>query len=264
VFSGSAFDGRYLYLVPAGDSSVVARYDTQATFTAPTSWSVFDPALIALDGGFSAGFHGAIFDGRYVYLVPYNGNVVARYDTHAGFTDSASWSTFDLGPLGPNAYPFYGGAFDGRYLYFVPTLNSITVRYDTKAAFGDAASWSTFDTAKVTPGAYGWRGAAFDGRYVYFAPFFNESTAIPIEVAYGVILRYDTLAAFTNVAAWSTFDTMSVSNASAFVGAAFDGRYVYFVPVYQGPPAPPGIVARFDARTPPAMPPIPGFQGSFL
>jgi hypothetical protein len=39
---------------------------------------------------------------------------------------------------------------------------------------------------------------------------------------------------------------------------AFDGEYVYFAP-FAGT-----TIARFDARSPPAMPPLPGFFGSFF
>ena len=45
--------------------------------------------------------------------------------------------------------------------------------------------------------------------------------------------------------------------ASFYFGAVFDGQYLYFVPRGNG------LVARFDAKTPPSMPNLPAFHGSF-
>jgi hypothetical protein len=257
-FYGGTFDGRYLYLVP-GTNGAVARYDTQgASFNdGGASWTTFDTTT--LDGGAAKGFAGAAFDGQYVYFVPiFNGafdGIVTRYDTKASFAAGASWTTFDTTTVNANAKAFAGAAFDGRYLYLVPDNNGGTVaRYDTQAAFATAASWSTFDTTTLGPdaGARGFIGAAFDGRYVYLVPFFNGA-------ADGVVARHDTKGTFTAAASWSTFDTTTVdSGAKGFAGAAFDGRYVYFVP-YAGT-----AVARFDAKTPPSMPKLPAFHGSFL
>ena len=113
-----------------------------------SSWATFDPG----DNGVGIdpdGFHGAVFDGRYVYFVPYyNGNdyhgEVLRYDTVGGFSEVSSWATFDAGANGlgtdPDGYSF--AVFDGRYVYFGPTINTSSfqhhgevLRYDTVGAF---------------------------------------------------------------------------------------------------------------------------------
>jgi hypothetical protein len=36
-----------------------------------------------------------VFDGRFVYLVPFVSSHLVRYDTLAAFADAASWSSFD-------------------------------------------------------------------------------------------------------------------------------------------------------------------------
>ena len=90
-FAYSAFDGRYIYFLPCNaggaPSSELARYDTQGAFTSAGSWSVFDttkvPGSLQVPGG-AKGFGGAVFDGRYLYLVP-NGagtrnGLVLRFD----------------------------------------------------------------------------------------------------------------------------------------------------------------------------------------
>src|SRR5580692_1511955 len=54
----AAFDGRYLYAIPSGNG-VVARYDTQASFTTAGSWSTFDVGTVDSSAG---GYRGAAFD----------------------------------------------------------------------------------------------------------------------------------------------------------------------------------------------------------
>ena len=97
--------------------------------------------------------------------------------TWSSMTDSARWSTFDVGTLFPGARGFASAAFDGRYLYFIPNNNGnpdgIVTRYDTQGGFGSSASWATFDVATVNPAARGFIGGAFDGRYIYLIPYNN-------------------------------------------------------------------------------------------
>ena len=252
-FFGVAFDGRYLYLVPNADSTnyvpqgVMVRFDTTAPFTSNTSWSTFDTTTVNANAD---GFAGAAFDGRYVYLVPNfssagRSGLVTRYDTTAGFTAAASWSTFDTTSVNPSSKSFIGATFDGRFVYFVPyyngAYNGVTARYDTTAAFGSAGSWSTFDISSVNPNANGFVGAAFDGRFVYYVPL-RTATAVD-----GVVARYDSTLSFVMPEAWSTFDATTVdTRAKGFEGAVFDGRYLYLVPYDAGTNAYDGVVARFD------------------
>lgn len=120
---GIVFDGRYLYYVPYGETETVIRYDTRGAFDDAASWSRYD--FLQTRGVKLCGYDGGMFDGRFVYFVPYYDNqghfhsVVLRYDTHGNFRDPQSWSATDatrtdgLYTLGYNA-----GAFDGRFLYF--------------------------------------------------------------------------------------------------------------------------------------------------
>jgi len=79
-FTGASFDGRFVYLVENqfGAYKLVARYDTLRPFA--SGWALFDMTAIP---NFRAGFFGAVFDGEYMYFVPYeNGNngVITRFD----------------------------------------------------------------------------------------------------------------------------------------------------------------------------------------
>jgi hypothetical protein len=256
-FLGGAFDGRYVYFSPHFNTAydgVVARYDTNGVFTDTAAWTNFD---VNTPHPGATGFYGAIAAKGYVYFVPhFNGThhgLTVRYDTTAPFNDATAWSKFDIVTINNAARGFAGAAFDGRYVYYVAnnngTLHGLIARYDTEASFVTATSWSVFDTAQVDSAAKGFIGGAFDGRYVYFVPQGTPPS--------GLVVRYDTTANFDLPASYQAYD-VSIMNAAAkaFVGAIFDGEYLYFVPSNST------AVARFRART---KAPLPEFMhgGSF-
>jgi len=249
-YFGGAFDGRYVYFVPLSDGTwhhgEVLRYDTTADFDSGGSWSTFDMQT-ELSGAL-AGYRGVVFDGSYVYFVPYSrgshsydyhGNVV-RYDTTVAdpaFDNPALWEVHDPAAVGTDPDGYSGAAFDGRYVYFAPYYNGTryhgeVVRYDTTGDFTTDGSWETYDPGANGVGSDpdGYLDAVFDGRYVYFAPFRNGGGGL---TSYGEVLRYDTTGDFSTNGPWSTFDPnmhLMTIDANGYDGAAFDGRYVYFVP----------------------------------
>jgi len=258
-FVRAVFDGRYIYYVPHYNGTAyhgtTARYDTQGDFATASSWQTIDLSTVNAS---AKGFLGGVYDGRYIYYVPYYNNVtweglVMRFDPQAsgGFTDKASWTPFDTTTVFGQDLGFYGATFDGRYIYFgqhydsaatpAATYGVYIARYDTQQPFTSTASWTQYDPGVVA----GYDGVVFDGRYVYFSGYYNGT-------AYsGITACYDTQGGgFTDSAAWSTYDA-SALNASAkgWDGTGFDGQYIYFVPDYNGT-AYQGIVTRFKAKTP--------------
>ena len=160
-------------------------------------------AFTAYDAGNTSGlnakeFIGAVFDGRYVYFVPFDNTfstngIVLRFDTTGNFITSASWSAYDAGSTsGLKTTSFIGGVFDGRYVYFVPNnsgtpLNSAVLRFDTTGNFTTSGSWSAYDVANTSGlDTKGFAGAVFDGRHIYFVPHFDSPSLT------GVVLRFDT------------------------------------------------------------------------
>jgi hypothetical protein len=239
-FGGGAFDGRYVYFAPSGGASngAVARYDTTSTagYSNTSSWTSFDASTLTPD---AHGFHGAVFDGRYVYFMPETHSVIARYDTTAatGFANAASWTSFDLTAVA-SGLSFAGGVFDGRYVTCVPSslsgANGTTARYDTTSAagFADVSSWTTFDLRTLPGAPADFTGAVSDGHYLYFVPSGNVH----------LVTRFDTTstAGFQAAASWTTFDVSTIDGrVESYAGGSFDGRYVYLAP--QG-----GVAVRYD------------------
>ena len=239
-FINAVYDGRYVYFIPnttstGVNSGQVTRYDTQgAGFTNASAWAVYDVSNINIG---CKGFYGAVFDGRYVYLVPFQNpsysGLVAMYDTQgAGFTNASAWSVFDMTTVNANSKGFQGGVFDGRYVYFVPYSSSpgvysgIVTIYDTQGdGFTNSSSYTAIDLTAFNAGFVGFNGAVFDGRYVYLAPYYSTSN--------GIAARYDTFELPTAASSWAAVNTYSGSPGGCqFQGGVFDGRYVYFSPMY--------------------------------
>ncbi|MBI4700677.1 MAG: hypothetical protein HY744_05855 [Deltaproteobacteria bacterium] len=255
-YFGGVFDGRYVHYVPcrtADFHGVALRYDTKAEFKTAASWESFDAG--STDGLSTIGYAGGVFDGKFVYFVPFtDGKVpharVLRVDTTQPFTSAASWRAYDAGNTGGMDTTRYdGAAFDGRYVYFAPfgyepVAHGKVLRYDTKAEFKSPASWSAYDAASTdalqTKGYY---GALFDGRYVYFVSFHDGSAF------HGRMLRYDTKADFQSAASWSAYDAQKTDGMSTvgYKGAAFDGRYVYYAPFRDNTDRH-GRILRYDTK----------------
>jgi hypothetical protein len=80
-YAGGTFDGRYVYLVPASSGIPLLRYDTQApAFGAATSWETFELSGASLD---AANYDGAVFDGRFVYLMPDGYDPALRFEARS-------------------------------------------------------------------------------------------------------------------------------------------------------------------------------------
>lgn len=191
------------------------------------------------DGLDSRGYYGAVFDGQYVYFSPElqpsaEHGIVLRYDTHRDFTDPGSFEAVDASRTdGLDTRGYYGGAYDGRYVYFTPRQtegrgHSRVLRYDSRGAFRDSSSWAGFDVGAEQTG----QGAAFDGEYVYFCPGYRDREDDPARHC-GRVIRYHTKGDFRDPASYQIFDAEGIGglNVGNFDGGAFDGRYVYFVPL---------------------------------
>ena len=131
-------------------------------------------------------------------------------------------------------------------------MTTVSARADL---FTHPSSWGTYDPGANDVGddPDGYIGAAFDGRYIYFAPYQNG----PHPARHGEVLRYDTTGRFDDSTSWATYDYGADPQGCAldddcddpdgYKGAAFDGRYVYFAPCYNGTGYH-GEVLRYDTN----------------
>jgi hypothetical protein len=251
---GGVFDGRYIYIVPSwgSPSGTAIRYDTTQALTSSSSYTTFD--IYAIGGG--QGFFGGVFDGRYIYYVPfgaaggsgpYSGTAV-RYDTTLSFTTSSSFTSFNFRTFGSGNAGYVGAVFDGRYIYFVPNVDGLgytIIRYDSTLSFTASSSFTTFTLSTFGASTRGFNGGVYDGRYVYFVPAYNGA------FNHGTIVRYDTTVSFTTSSSFSLFDMRTTIHTTCrgFCGGVFDGRYIYYVPTGKDITKS-GTIVRYDTAQP--------------
>jgi hypothetical protein len=252
-FSGAASDGRWVYYAPLNNGDFhgrVMRYDPRQAFDAPSAWSHFDAAQ--LDPG-CRGFVDLIFDGRFLYLVPFcrgeHHGIVVRYDTQGEFERSTSWAIFDTQAVHPRSRGFVSGCFDGRYLSLAPyqldhsTHHGQVTRYDTQQRFDDVRAWEVFDLADLHPDARGYHSALATQEHVYFIPYLRGQRQYS-----GRVARLDRSESFVNASAWQCLDVSELHpGAQGYIGAAQHQGMIYFAP-YADAQGRHGRVLRLDTR----------------
>ena len=257
-FSGAVSDGRYIYFVPMANYpsqffGQVTRYDTHGDFSDPDSWALFDSSALNKN---SRGFADGLFDGRYLYLIPYynqrHHGQVTRYDTQGDFHNPEAWSFFDIQTRIDSGRGFVSGTFDGRYIYLAPyqldwtAYNGTMVRYDTQQPFKDLTSWETFVShEQLALLSRGFHSAAVTDDFIYFVPFVREQRDY-----HGLLVRYRRSGAFSDPRCWDMVDIKTFHpRGCGFIGACWDGRYLYFAPYFDGAGRY-GQVACYDTQSP--------------
>ncbi|MEO8874193.1 MAG: hypothetical protein ABI461_01295 [Polyangiaceae bacterium] len=105
--------------------------------------------------------------------------------------------------------------------------------------FTDKALWQFYDFSVLLGQAdanipIGFLGAVFDGKYMYYTPTGHATTGTSTSDNYDM-LRFDTGAAFDAPTSYSAVNLGFLGTGLAYVGATFDGRFVYPAP-YVGAP----------------------------
>ena len=232
-FYGSPiFDGRFMYFVPNNNGSVsgiVLRYDTTKPFKTSTSWEAYNAGSV--DSLTTKGFLAAVFDGQFIYFVPYHNGayngIVLRYDTTKPFKSSTSWEAYDLGGMaGGAAKGYWGAVVLDNFIYFSPYQNAAStyhgqiLRYDMTKPFKSAGAWAVFNAATISANCKGLGAPCTDGQFIYFP-----------NAVYTILLRYDTRKPFSEAASYSTFDISTLTDdIEIHSSCCIQGHYVVFSP----------------------------------
>lgn len=199
-------------------------------FANAANWETFSWVSAGAQGEYSGG----AFDGRYLYAVPTSA-MMMKFDTLGGFNDVSKWTATNLSTTVTSAATgFWGGFFDGASLFLVPHAASTVVRLKTGPGEYSHQDLLTFDTTST---AKAMLGGVSDGTYAYFVP--NNGAA----GGGGVAARFHSQLVVDVSAAWKFYSTNAY-----YQGAVFDGRYVNFVPQFQGNWT--GKVLRYDTAQP--------------
>jgi len=174
-----------------------------------------------------SGFRGATFDGQFVYFAPYQNNhnirhgYTANYNTKLPFDDSKAWNVFDIQALGIG---FQGALYHNDYVYYVPYFfdelinqtGTKVVRYNTNMPYVNNTSWEAYGNFDS------YEDGIVVGDFVYFSPHLDKNQKFNTKP-----LRYDTNKQFSDPAAW---ERIEFRLNHSYVGAAFDGRFIYYSP----------------------------------
>lgn len=255
-FVDSCFDGQFLYLIPFHNDrhhGQVTRYDTQKEFDDHDAWSFFDLQEHLHDE--CRGFVSGSFDGRYLYLSPYqldwethHGHMV-RYDTQTDFLNSAGWQNFNSQAIWPESRGFHSSVSANGWTWFIPYVrenrdyHGLIVRNRQADRFDDPMQWEAVDLQRFHRGACGFVGGCFDGRYLYLSPYHNG------QERHGLVARFDIKKPFNDRRSWEFFDATSVDKSSrGFFGSIAHGDYIYFLPHCKEEGIYHGQFSRFDRR----------------
>jgi hypothetical protein len=232
---GAVYDGRYLFLAPAGNGQItrIDAYPGQqaaamAIYQAPNGLSVGSFAAMATSpnaayaNALIAGNNMSINTPRPTNALDVVGTVNATSLQINNFLPLHNANNAQLATMtqGTNQGGMGGGSVGTNLIMCANTTN-------------------VFDLTKLSSNATGFDGAAFDGRFIYYVP--NHSP-----VYSGEIMRFDTTLLPTSQLSYGTFNTTAIhSQSKGFQGAIFDGRYVYFIPSQGGTS---GVITRYDAN----------------
>jgi hypothetical protein len=259
-FVGLIGDGRYVYFIPYFNQKHhgnLVRYDTMGDFMDRASWDCID--LQTLVHPAAKGFVSGSFDGKYLYIAPYQSDwthhhgTILRYDTTCLFHDAASWSHFDAASVHPDARGYHSSISTPDQTWFVPYVlenrgyHGHLVHLDSTntAGFTSIESWKHLDLTTIHPQAKGYVGGCHDGRYVYLAPYYNGSER------HGLVLQYDTEGDLIDPAMWNTFDLTTIhKDLRGFFGAVHHKDYIYILPHCKEEGIYHGTLVRYDRRLP--------------
>lgn len=199
-------------------------------FSSRERWEQLDMRS-AQGGGTTAdnSFVGMTFDGKYLYYPAQGSDTFIRFDTTGNFRDITSWEQMRMSSAQGAAAlddAYIWANFDGRYVYYGPHDADTFIRYDTSGAFTDITAWEQMALSSGQGGGAvnnAFSAVIFDGKYIYYCPQGSDT-----------FVRFDTTEDFDAIASWEQIRVISGMGAnvalpsSTYLGATFDGRYVYY------------------------------------
>ena len=194
-FCGSVFDGEHTWFCPLSEKFIarVKGHSVEAicSFPASLKWN-------------GRMFHGCVFDGTFIWLVPCDATAVVRIHYKTAKMDAlTNWPpSFQLVD---NA--FYDGVFDGRFVWLLPYNAACIVKIDVTSCEMIAVPLPGYKPQSFFSGC-------FDGQKVWLAPW-DAKELVWVDKDTSAVTKY----------------TMKpYPPSSAFCGAVFDGTNVWLVP----------------------------------
>ena len=197
-------------------NSYLITYDINLPFNTSTSYNFLEFSTNTYQ------YEALVYDGKFIYMIPFSGSVIFRYDSSLLLQDDSVIS-YNISSVNALCVNYTYGTFDGRYIYLSPRSTGYAVKYDSTKDFQNVTNYSTFLLDDLT-----YSSVLFDGRYVYFCPLYLVGSTPD-----GSLTYYDITKSFSDVNSYVTINLQLVNDALAGLGTmACDGRYIYILPSY--------------------------------
>jgi hypothetical protein len=156
-------------------------------------------------------FFGGLYDGTYIWYVPFNANMVVRVNPKTG--EMKGYNNWPTGFDASLEEKFTGGIIDGDNVWLIPYASEMLIKINTETgAMTGYNSWpSGFSGVKK------FGGAIFDGNNIWLVPY-TANMVVKVNPETGEMTGYNT---------WPDSFTKS---ARAFSGAAYDGINLWMIP----------------------------------
>ena len=237
-FESGTFDGRYLYFAPR-TSNVFLRYDTIEPLKNGTNGFETYPLKEILNTTYGE-YGSCVFDGRYVYYIPYgnltgvnNNTKIVRYDTTLEFSQTFAYSNIDTQSLSlankTGLKGFRGGVFDGKYIYFLPSKNptsnvyaNVMLQYNVGESFFDMrpnVAYQSISLTQMDGNLYGFDGGVWNLKSIYLPPSSSANLVVIPTMAGALTDAYRPEFDFyqtSTVSSYSNIEILRMSNSSAY------------------------------------------------
>ncbi|GAA0361825.1 S-layer homology domain-containing protein [Bacillus horti] len=162
-------------------------------------------------------FSGAVFDGEYIWMIPYRAGQVVRFHPETGQMIAYGGWPAGYAP-GPDHFAngaFHSGVFDGESIWLIPYDANMVVQLDPLT--GEMQGYDAWpdDVGE----SYKFSGGYFDGESIILVPH-NSKVLVELNPATGEMEGYDS---------WPD-DFQWGLNGAAFAASVFDGENVWMLP----------------------------------
>ncbi|WP_438348202.1 cadherin-like beta sandwich domain-containing protein [Paenibacillus sp. FA6] len=183
--------------------SIAANEVVGTTFTGYQDWP----------SGFtkgSADFVGGVYDGKSIWMIPYNANEILKVNPETG--EMTGYSHWPAGfTKGSNA--FAGGVYDGTNIWLVPySANQIIKVNATTGVMTGYSNWPG-----GSRGSEQFIGGAFDGTHIWLTPY-SGNRLIKVDITTGAMTSYNSWPSGTSLGSYP------------FYGSVFDGTSIWLIP----------------------------------
>lgn len=211
AFSGAVYDGEYIWMVPYRADLLIRFHPETGQMDEYAAWPAgFDPGPDHFANG---AFFGGVFDGKSIWLIPSDANMVVQFNPETG-----EMRGYDDWPDGITAnYKFSGGYYDGESIILIPhssgalvELNPATGKMTGYRNWPDGLQWGANGLAFAS--------SVFDGENLWMLPY-EANQIVKFNTLTKEMQGYDEAPAGVNL------------NSPSFIGGAYDGERIWMAPL---------------------------------